>query len=114
MIAGGDGPAPSMRPAILASLWGYLILFVAWNLATDPILCNYIQLAVPFTIPLLGAIGRSTLARRVSLWIAAGGTAMVTVLLLFSGLWLLVLPILVVYLWMAWTMNTWRRETSTM
>lgn len=101
-----------MRPVILASLWGYLVLFVAWKLARDPILSNYLQLGVPFTIPLLGATSASTLVRLVSLWAAAGGTAMVTFLLLFSGLWLLVLPILIVYLWSAWRLNRWRRETS--
>jgi len=101
-----------MLPAIVASIWGYLVLFIAWNLAGDPILSNYLQLGVPFTIPLLGALSGSPLVRLVALWAAAGGTAMVTFLLLFSGLWLFVLPILIVYLWSAWRLNRWRRESG--
>lgn len=98
-------PAPSLRPVFLASLWGYVVLFIAWNLATDPSLANYLQLAAPFTIAMLGLLSSSLRMKIVLLWIAAAGASLVSVLLVFSGLGMLTLPIVAIYLWTAWRLN---------
>lgn len=110
-MQGKAQPRPTLTPAFLASIWGYLVLLVAWYLANEPVLSNYLQLAIPFTVPFLVALSTSNLYRVVLLWIAAGGTSLVMVVFAFSGLWILLMPVMATYLWTAWRLIETRKET---
>lgn len=92
-------------PVVAASAWGYIVLLIAWNMATEPRIGTYLQLAVPFTIALLGLLADSRRWRFMALWIAGWGASLLAAALLVSGIGLLVLPVVGVYLWTAWRWN---------
>ena len=45
---------PPVLPVVAPSVWGYAALFIAWNMADGPRAWSYLQLAVPFTVALVG------------------------------------------------------------
>lgn len=94
-----------MWPVVAASAWGYVLLLLAWGMADEPRIGNYLQLAVPFTIALLGLLTDSRRWRFMALWIAGWGASLFAALFLASGIGLLALPVVGVYLWTAWRWN---------
>ena len=94
-----------MWPVVAASLWGYTVLAMAWAMAGDPRPSSYLQLAVPFTVALLGLLTDSRRWRFLALWIAGWGASLLAALLLVSGIGMLVLPCVAIYLWTAWRWN---------
>jgi hypothetical protein len=94
-----------MWPVVAASIWGYILLLLAWQMASEPRGWNYVQLGVPFTVALLGLLTDSRRWRFLALWIAGWGASLFAALFLTSGIGLLVLPVVAVYLWTAWRWN---------
>lgn len=107
-----SGNDPPMWPVIAASLWGYIVLLMAWGMADEPRIGNYLQLAVPFTVALLGLLTDSRRWRFLSLWIAGWGASLLAALLLVSGIGMLVLPVVGIYFWTAWRWNQAGRSSS--
>lgn len=104
-MAPGSREVVPMWPVVAASIWGYIVLLIAWNMATEPRAGNYLPLAVPFTVALLGLLTRSRRWRFLALWIAGWGSSLFAALFVLNGLGLLVLPCTAVYLWTAWRWN---------
>lgn len=102
--------SPPMWPVVAASIWGYLVVLIAWNATTEPRAESYLQLAIPFTIALLGLLTDSRRWRFLALWIAGWGSSLLAALFLTSGIGLLVLPVTAVYLWTAWRWNQAERS----
>lgn len=98
----------AMWPVVVASSWGFTVLAIAWAMADDPRPLTYLQLAVPFTVALLGMLTESRRWRFMALWIAGWGSSLLAALLLVSGIGLLLLPVVATYLWAAWR---WNRAT---
>lgn len=94
-----------MWPVVAASVWGYSVILLAWGIADEPRPLTYLQLAVPFTVALLGLLTDSRRWRFLALWIAGWGASLLAALLLVSGIGMLVLPVVGVYLWTAWRWN---------
>lgn len=95
----------AMWPVVAASVWGYIVLLIAWNLSAEPRAGSYLQLSVPFTVALVGLLTDSRRWRFMALWIGGWGSSLFAAVFLFSGLGLLVLPCTAVYLWTAWRWN---------
>jgi hypothetical protein len=74
-------------------------------MADEPRIVTYLQLAVPFTVALLAPLTDSRRWRFMALWIAGWGSSLLAVLLLVSGIGILLLPVVAVYLWTAWRWN---------
>lgn len=94
-----------MWPVVAASLWGYTVLLLAWSAASEPRVANYLQLAVPFTVALVGLLTDSRKWRFMALWIGGWGSSLFAAAFVSSGLGLLALPCTAVYLWTAWRWN---------
>lgn len=101
-----------MWPVVAASMWGGIVLLLAWTTADNPRLWSYAQLAVPFVVALVGLLTDSRRWRFLALWIAGWGSSLLAALFLTSGIGLLVLPVTAVYLWTAWRWNQARRSSK--